>query len=181
MEDIPWTDRLKAFVKVFLRSGAWFVVLVYVFGAGIPGYYEYTVKIPDEVELNYDKGVYVYDYFGSKKGYMTGVKNKDGINYYTCSYGVSGRNDCMLSDLHKELKGQPIELWWFWQPVYWGSEQRRIVRLQIGGEELFNGVDTEGVIAFHKKFILWVNLFYGAFCFCIIYFLCKDKRRKGSE
>lgn len=181
MKDILWTDRLKAFVNVFLRSGAWFVVLVYMFVVGIPSYYEYKVRVPDEDGLYYDQGIYIYDYFGSKKGYMTGVKNKDGINYYTCSYGAGGRHDCMLSDFHKELKGQPIKLWWFWQPVYWGSEQRRIVRLQIGGEEFFNRVDTEKRVISQKKFVLWGNLFYGMFCFFIIYFLCKGKRRKDNE
>jgi hypothetical protein len=103
-----------------------------VFVIGVPGWYLWASKIPEDVFLEKTSGVLVVKRFG--KNISDGVRESSGEEvYFSC--GSDG--GCIPRERRKELIGKSAEVWWFYMPSHvFGSKQRLAVRIFVGEEEV---------------------------------------------
>lgn len=122
-----------------IRIGYVVLALIYVFVILIPLLYERNTRIPEMGELLQTNGNLICKEIGNRGDYLTGVKIVDGQpQFFTCSGGSFGaRPDCFGPRVDKcqKLSGKQTTVWWFEQPVYLFSTQKRLVRLAVDGKE----------------------------------------------
>lgn len=119
-----------------IRIGSLLLVPLWVFMILIPFGYEWWAEIPPFEQLQVTSGELTYQDLGKRGDRMTGIKSASGTDFFTCATGQYDHTDCVFPMAeYEKLAGKPATVWWYEQPVYLFSTQKRLVRLVVDGEE----------------------------------------------
>jgi hypothetical protein len=163
-----------------IRIGYFVLALIFVFLILIPLGYTWRAEIPPSHQLRVTAGTLTYQEIGKRGNRLTGIETKSGTFYFTCSKGKYGSYpDCLfpLSEYEK-LSGKPATVWWFEQPVYLFSTQKRLVRLDVSGEEKVSYEKTLKLTKSSAEDALW---FIGAMFIAFISIVVWFERMIGRE
>jgi hypothetical protein len=66
-----------------------------------------------------------------------GINTHSGVEWFSCKTGKLDYLGCEIThENYAALEGKEATAWWFEQPVYFASVQRRVMRLVVDGKEL---------------------------------------------
>lgn len=118
-----------------IRIGSVVSLLLYLHMIFIPLVYEWRPAVPPMAQLQVARGELTFQDVG-KGDRLTGIKSATGTTFFSCATGKIGHPNCLfdLGDYEK-LAGKQATLWWYEQPIYLFTTQKRVVRLIVNEEE----------------------------------------------
>lgn len=169
-------------IRLLKRSGAWVFIPAIVFLMMVPKFYVWIAEVPEADGLNKVEGTLVHKKISSRKGWKVGIRNGPEIHYFTCGYGSGAKHTChanraKLSD-YEGLEGANATVWWYEQPIYLFSEQKRLVRLDVSGRTIISRSDTQKDIRRHAQRAPWWVVAYILFCLMSGAWLISLEKRK---
>jgi len=163
-----------------IRIGNWLLIPIYIFVVGLPLYYEWVTNVPVMERLNTVSGELIYKWTGGRTGAMPGIK-LSGVDYYfTCRDGLIGnRHDCPNLYLQKikNLAGGEATAWWFEHEVYPFLKENKLIRLTVGGEDVFDPGRERERIERSRKSAPWYALIMFVFSVVVALYFEYLKRK----
>lgn len=142
-----------------IRIGSVLTMLLYVFFVLIPSSYSALAEIPPLDRLQVTSGELTYQEVGKRGDRLTGIKVGSETIFFTCAPEKFVHPNCLVSKTEYEnLAGKSATVWWFDQPIYLFSTQKRLVRLVVAGEEkesYAKTVDVTRRIAKSAPWFIW--------------------------
>lgn len=129
-------DRTNNKKGPLAQPAFWFAIAIFVFGMLIPNYYLWSANVPVLENLNRIQGILVHQKVSNRRGWKVGLAHGDDLMSFTCSDRIGLRHTCYadrmkLSD-HEDWEGRLATVWWYEQPIYLFTTQRRLVQVDIG-------------------------------------------------
>jgi len=169
------TNKKNKKKGLLVQPATWFVTAILVFGTLIPNYYLWSARVPAHENLSRTQGILVHEKVSNRKGWKVGLASGDDLMSFTCSDRIGQRHTCYadrmkLSD-HEELEGRFATVWWFEEPIYFFTTQKRLVQLDIGDTNLISQQDTVNTVTRRAERAPWWAA--GALLlFCTLMALC---------
>lgn len=192
---MPAEDRIgKRIVRFFLVT-RWGIFFLFFVGFSIltlpPIIYSWGVFFPETKDIKHTKGKFIYKAAG-KGDYVPGIDNSGREEYFGCKKQAGLHHYCINDrELYKKYKGDNLEryyfetwkgkdaeLSWFNQPVYFFSEQRRLIELTVDGVVVIPAENVRRVIEENRE--SWVNDLAFYLIFLLIFSLVFNKFIAGN-
>lgn len=167
-----------------IRIGSVICVLIYIFIVLIPLFYTWHAEIPPLGSLNKTSGKFTYKKIGNKGNYLVGVSSSSSATFFTCAASKFGAYpDCLQGKSeYEKLVDQPTTAFWFEQPVYLFSTQKRLVKLIVSGEEKRSYEKTVTVTRRSKASApWWIFILLILFTAIVVGFELKIWRQKNEQ
>ncbi len=167
-------------VRFLTNKRRWLIIILfYIFMILIPAMYSITSKLPPDDELLQSSGVLSFEYV-PRKGTLTWLKTPNGDMLFTCRDKMGSSNDCYLKkEVEQRIQGKFATILWYRHPIYFWTEQNRLVELRVNNEAVISRETTQNDLNRHSKWAIWQSIIlFIAFIGIDIFFsrLYKKKR-----
>ena len=140
-----------------IRIGSLLLIPLWMFMILIPFSCTWWAEIPPFEQLQMTSGELTYQDVGKRGDRLTGIKSESSTIFFTCAEGKFFHPDCLFPMAeYEKLSGKPATVWWYEQPVYLFSTQKRLVRMVVAGEEKMSYEKTVRFTAIGAKWAVRV-------------------------
>ncbi|MBC2731585.1 hypothetical protein [Thiobacillus sp.] len=166
-----------------IRIGSALSMLIYIFVILIPSTYAWLAEVPPQNQLQVMTGKLVYQDGPRRGDKLTGIQAASGTVFFTCSTEKFVHPNCLFPVTeYKSLSGKLATAWWFEQPIYLLSTQKRLVRLVVDRKEILSYGKTVDVTKKSAKSAPWfIGIWFALFVSIVIGFERLIRRQQHEQ